>query len=158
MGGGKGGGGSVSFPPELIDIAKQLASQSEQLFRVALPGIQQGGQVIQDVLRTGGSQALTPAISKAVEQTRAATSAAQRALDENLTRAGITGTERARLLGEQALQGEVAAAQIGPNFALPLIQQAAGLSLGQSPTALSGLGGSGSLLSTLVTRSAGGKK
>lgn len=157
MGGGKGGGAKVSIPPQLLDIAERLTQLSEKTFAISEPGLTGGANVLQDVLKTGGSQALTPSIQQAVEQTRSAASNATRQLGEDLTRQGVTGTEAARLLGESRQAGDIAAAQTGPGIALPLVKGAAAQSLGQVSPGLSALGGAGSLLSGGITASSGGK-
>lgn len=147
MGGGKSGGSAgkkggqaLQIPDELIQASEELTEISRETFDIAKPGLELGGQVVEDVLRTGGSQALTPSVQQAVEQTRAAASQAARQTGENLTRAGVTGTERQAILAQQAIQGQVAAAQVGPNFALPLVQQAALQSLGGQALGIQGVG------------------
>lgn len=155
--GGKGGGGSVQIPQQLLDISDRLASLSEQTFEISRPGLEAGRDVLQDVIKTGGSGALTPSIRQAVEQTRSGASRAQTATAESLTRAGITGSEAARILGAQRQAGEVAAAQVGPQIALPLVNAAAAQSIGQIAPGLSGLAGAGQLLTPGISRSGGGK-
>ena len=157
MGGGKGDGGSVTIPNELIDIAERLTGLSEQAFAISKPGLIGGANVLQDVLKTGGSQAITPAIAGAVEQSRRANSQALRNTGEQLDLAGITGTQREDILGNMALQGEFQTSQVGPEAVLPLILQTAGTSTGLGATGLSGVGGAGQLLTPAIHHSAGGK-
>ena len=160
MGGGKGGkgGSSAEIPKELIDISSRLASLSEQTFEIARPGLEVGAGTLQEVLRTGGANALIPAVQQSVEQTRSATSQALRGTQEDLARMGVTGGEAARILAEQRQAGDVAAAQIGPNFALPLVGEAAAQSMGATLAGLQGLGNAAGAMASGTRVTGGGGK
>ncbi|MEE9586062.1 MAG: hypothetical protein V3W09_04095 [Nitrososphaerales archaeon] len=129
--------------------SKSLESTSEGLIETAAPSLDVGGQQLQELLTTGGIGAQIPAIMQAVEASKSASSRALRGTEEDLTRAGISGTEAQTILGEQRQTGEQAAAGIPSQFALPIQQQVLQAILGLTGTGVQGLGQAGGIQAQL---------
>lgn len=140
MGGGKGGGGGgATVPPEIEEAAQNLLNIGEEQLGIGLPPLRAGGQVATDVLTTGSSESLRPAILSAVEATRSRGSQEIQQLEESLTRRGVTGTQfqEATAPARVALADEVAG--IPSSFTLPIFQQATGGALEQTGAGLQSL-------------------
>lgn len=98
-----------------------------------------------DILKTGGSQALNPAIARATEASSRTGAASLRELDKELIRTGQYNTPFG-VSQRQSLQSQnrFAASQIGPQMQFQFLQQvlpmAANYASGQSSTIAGGLG------------------
>lgn len=137
MGGFAGLGGGKGQPSANLELERR----SEELFDLARPILETGASQFEEILRSGGSGALLPSITKAVEGTRSAASSGLAGAEELLTSRGITGTAAGTILANLFQQGELAVAGVEPGFVLPIQQQALNAILGTPQLAISGLGG-----------------
>lgn len=133
---GQGKGRTPSASEELEDISRERAQLIDPILETS------AGQV-GDIVRSGGTGAFIPAIRQAVRAALSGSSQAQTETGENLTRAGITGTDRETILANLGLRGEQEAAAIPSRFALPVIQQAMAAVLGLPQLSVQGLGAAG---------------
>jgi len=123
----------------LEDISKQLFAETTPL-RTNL--IDQ----FMSVLSTGGSGAQIPAIQRAIEGSKQATSSNLRATRERLAQGGMAGTPFGEMVMSSAQgAGDFATSQVGPNMAMQLLQMIPGFTLGQGNTVVSGLGTAGGI-------------
>lgn len=154
MGGGKKGGGS-NIPPQLGQISQELTQLGEEQIGLALPLLQGGAQVVQDIQQTGTSKSLIPFITSAIEQSRTQQSKQLEQLFEGLTRRGITGTAFQQAMAQGRLGAESASAGIPLQTVAPILEASSSQALGLTEQGLSQLGIAGSILGG-VPRGGGG--
>lgn len=160
MGGGKGGkgGSGASIPQEIQDAAQGLLDIGEEQLAIGLPLIEKGGATAEEVLRTGSTPALSPAIRSSLESTRRRGTEEIEQLQESLTRRGISGTQfqEAVAPAREKLANETAA--IPSSFTLPILEQATGGAFGQTENAISSLqaGATGGAAGAVPGRQSGG--
>jgi acyl CoA:acetate/3-ketoacid CoA transferase beta subunit len=119
---------------DLADIARSFANETKGL-RTEL--IDQ----FMDILKTGGSQAITPTISRAVEASKQATSQSMLQTQGEMARTGLAGTPfAAAVLGQTSQQGNQATARIGPEISMELLKMIPNFLMGQASTSVSGMG------------------
>jgi hypothetical protein len=95
---------------------------------------------VEDV-KTGGGTAWLPAIQKAMEQSRRATSRAMTGTTESLAKTGLVGTPFGqRILAGTRLEGEQATGAVPGQVTAQLLQMLPGFITGQGQTVVSGLG------------------
>lgn len=139
--GGKNKGASIS--PEVEDAAQRLLDIGEEKFELGFPLMELGATNATDIL-AGGTGSFLPAIQNQLETSRSAQSAGLTSLREDLTRAGITGTEyenqmsSARLGAEQQVQG------VPYEFLRPVLESTAQESFGLVPQGIQGIASAGS--------------
>lgn len=145
MGGSKGGksGDSAKIPQQLQDSAQGLIDIGEEQLQIGLPLLQQGGQTSQDVLNTGTSANLRPAILSSVEATRRRGTEEIKNLEQSLTRKGITGTQFQEALAPAQVKRASEVAAVPGDIAAPIFQAATGQALGQTEAGLQSLQSAG---------------
>lgn len=155
--GGKGGGGA-SVPKEIEDAAREIIGIGEEQLAIGLPLIQAGGNVAEEVLRTGTSPALRPAILSSLEATRRRGSEEIQGLEEALTRRGVTGTQFQEAVAPARAALATQTAQIPSSFGIPIFEQATSGALGQTGNALASLqaGATGGAAGAVPGRQSGG--
>jgi hypothetical protein len=163
--GGKGGGGGggnvqITIPPEVLAIANRLASLSEKQFAIGEPVFRESADVAVDLLTTGGSGATTPAIQNLVQAQSAQASQQLGETQENLARAGVSGSIASDILAQQELAGRQKVAEAGPSVALPAILDLVSKSSSGTAQGLQGLQGAAANLvgGSFATQSGGGGK
>lgn len=123
-------GGGVSRPgvedstvgQQFIDILGKADTRTQELFNMIQPLLAQAGGGVQELLTTGGIGTQIPAIQAAIGSSRSALNASTRQAQEQSSRAGITGTDYARLVADQTRQGEQQIAGIAPGYAQQVFQ------------------------------------
>jgi hypothetical protein len=132
----KGGKGGSQTPS-----SQALEEISRAMFAETTPMRQEFWRQAESILKTGGTGAYAPLISRAVESTRRATSETMRGLDERLAVMGLAGTpfgERVR--AETARAGEAEAARIPAATFQSMLPMIVNAMLGQGQTVVTGLG------------------
>lgn len=114
---------------------------SERQFELAEPTLESAAGQVEEIVRTGGSTALIPSIQRAVEAASGAVSSSRTAASQNLTRAGITGTDFASIMANLQQQGDLAVSGIPGQFTLPIQMQALQAVLGLPSLSIQGLTG-----------------
>lgn len=119
---------------QLIDLASGFAKETSGLRKDLV-------SQFAEILKTGGSQATVPIISKAVEASKQATSNTLKQLDEQLTTQKLAGTPFGAMVKAQTAQaGNQATSQVPTGIAQAFLQMIPNYILGQSQTATQGLG------------------
>ena len=146
------------MPQEIQDAAQGLINIGEEQLGIGLPLLQEGGTIASDVLRTGTSPTLRPAIRASLEATRRRGSDEIQALEESLARRGVTGTQFQEAIApaREGVARQVAA--VPSSFTLPIFQAATGQALGQTEAGLQSLqaGASAGAAGAVPGRQAGG--
>lgn len=119
--GGKGGG--VDIPDEVERAAQQLLDIGIEQFELGVPLLELGAEQGQDVL-AGGVGGFLPAIQNQLQEARVAQSQGLVQAREDLTRAGITGTELQNQLAQARFAAESEVGQVPAAFTLPLLEAA----------------------------------
>ena len=137
IGGAAGKGGKAATPAStnaLAQMAQEFAGETKGL----------RGEMItnfEDILKTGGSQATIPIISKAVEASKRATSQTMSQVEEDLARKGLSGTPFGEnVMGQTRMSGNLATSQVPLDITNAFLQMIPGFILGQGQTATQGLG------------------
>lgn len=159
-GGGKGGkgGGSAGVPSEIQNAAQNIIDIGEEQLGIGLPLIQAGGQQAEDILTTGSTDALRPAILSSLEATRRRGTEEIQGIEESLTRKGVTGTQFQEALAPARANRAAESAGVPSSFTLPIFGQATGQALGQTENALASLqaGATGGAAGAVPGRQSGG--
>jgi hypothetical protein len=135
--GGKGGGATV--PKELQNAAQSIIDIGEEQLGIGLPLLEAGGGIAEDVLKSGSSPTLRPAILSSLEATKRRGSEEIQSLEEGLTRRGVTGTQFQEAVAPERVKLANEVAQIPSSFTLPIFQQATQQALGQTELGLQSL-------------------
>lgn len=144
MGGGKGGG-SPEIPREIEETSETLRDIGLEQFQTGLPITQLGAENLLQLLQTGSSPGLLPAISTATEAERSAQNIGLKQLEEQATLQGLTGTALQETLARGNLAAEQAAASVPGRFTLPILQNVGGNALNLTGQGLQGIGQAGNL-------------
>lgn len=123
-------GGGISRPEatetgigkQFIDLLGKADKRTQEIFNMIQPLLGTAGGQAADVL-AGGPGAFTPAIQSAIGSAGQQFSQTTEQLEQQLNRTGITGTDYARLIADNARAGGQQIAGIPSTFTMPLLQQ-----------------------------------
>lgn len=134
---GKGGGGSSKAGD------RQLAAFSKEIQTVSQPARTAWFNQLTEALTTGGVQARIPQAQQAIEQSKAASAAAARQTESDLSSIGLARTPMGQsILATQRTQAAMGAAAAGRIPVDQLIASAPNAILGAAQTATAGLSAS----------------
>lgn len=155
-------GGGVSRPDatdtgigkQFIDLLGKSDNRTQQIFDMIQPLLGTAGGQASDVL-SGLAGPFAPAIQSAMGGSRQALSQSLAQNQDQWNRAGITGTDYARLTADQTRQGEQQIAGIPSQFTQPLLSQIFGALTGSQANAIQsqgqGLSTAGGITSAQIT-------
>jgi len=129
--------------------AQRQVALAEEQFELLRPLFTQAAGQLEELQRTGGIGALLPIVSRATEAARVGGSQTLAQTGERLSRTGITGTERERILGDLSRAINLDISQIPVKLQFPILQAVFQNLLGQPAVAAqnlsSGVGALGAL-------------
>ena len=134
----------AAFDPAYGDYEKPdevgtLFKAATDRFELTRPLMEDATGQFQSILNQGNLGATLPLVSKAMESSRLAGSRTLQDTSENLSRQGITGSERARTMSQVAQTNNMNISQIPFLTLMPMIQQLFSSVLGQSAMGMQGM-------------------
>jgi len=129
--------------------AQRQVALAEEQFDLLRPLFTQAAGQLEELQRTGGIAALLPMVGRSVEAARVGGAQTFAQTGERLSRVGITGTERERILGDLAKSINLDISQIPTQLQFPILQAVFQNLLGQPAVSAANFGAGTAALSRL---------
>ena len=138
MAGGKSGGGG--------QISQDLADISKEIWATIQPAMTEAAGQTVEGLKTGGIGAAIPLITRALEQSKMASSRSMGATESRLAQTGLSGTPFGEnILAGTRMQGDLATSQVAPGINMQLLQALLPAIVGQTQQVTTGMTGAGNV-------------